>query len=169
MSLSVAYLSPKGSDAEILYNMAPWLDFNVDWLQIKNTPAKKFDSAKEYLRGKQGSNFDAQHKIKDVDLLNLNREQLFAANIMEQNMDSQILMIIMGGPGTGKSTAVKSVTKIVNETVQISMPVIRLGTTGTDYFVISGDTCNSVLIWPTNSPLQDLRGAKIKFLQYHLD
>ena len=84
-------------------------------------------------------------------------------------MDSQTVMILMGGTGTGKSIVVKSVTKIVNETVQNSMPVIRVGTTGTDSFVISGDTCNYVFRSPINSPIQDLQGAKLKFLQYHLD
>ena len=84
-------------------------------------------------------------------------------------MDSQTVMILMGGPGTGKSTVVKSVTNIVNETVQNSMPLIRIGTTGTDSFVISGDTCHSVFRLPINSPIHDLKGAKIKLLQYHLD
>ena len=84
-------------------------------------------------------------------------------------MDSQTVIILMGGTGTGKSIVVKSVAKIVNETVQNSMPVIRVGTTGTDSFVISGDTCNSVIRSPINIPIQDLQEAKLKFLQYHLD
>ena len=84
-------------------------------------------------------------------------------------MDSQTVMILMGVTGTGKIIVVKYVTKIVNETVQSSMPVIRVGTTGTDSFVISGDTCNSVIRSPINIPIQDLQEAKLKFLQYHLD
>ena len=84
-------------------------------------------------------------------------------------MDSQTVIILMGGTGIGKNIVVKSVAKIVNETVQNSMPVIRVGTTGTDSFVISGDTCNSVIRSPINIPIQDLQEAKLKFLQYHLD
>ena len=84
-------------------------------------------------------------------------------------MDIQTVMIIMGGTGTRKSKVVKSVTNIVNETVQNSTPVIRLGITGTDSFVISDYTFHSVLRLPINIPIQDLKGAKLKFLQYNLD
>ena len=34
-------LVPIGSDAEIPDDMDPWLDLNVDWIQIRKTPAKK--------------------------------------------------------------------------------------------------------------------------------
>ena len=34
---------PMGSDAEIIDNMDPGLDLNVDWLQIRKTPAKKIN------------------------------------------------------------------------------------------------------------------------------
>ena len=84
-------------------------------------------------------------------------------------MESQTLMIILGGPGTGKSTVVKATTNIVNETVKNSTLVIRLGTTGTADFVISSVTCHSVMILQINQHFQDLKGVKLKFLQYHLD
>ena len=84
-------------------------------------------------------------------------------------MEGQTLMIIIGGTDTGKIILVKLVTKIVNETVQNITPVIRLGTTKTAAFLISGDTCHSVLSLPVNISFQDLKGVKPKFLQYHLD
>ena len=84
-------------------------------------------------------------------------------------MDSQPLMIIMEGPGTRKSTVVKAVTKIVNETVQNSTSVLRLGTNGTAAFVISDATSHSILSLPINCPFQDLKGFKLKSLQDHLD
>ena len=84
-------------------------------------------------------------------------------------MESQTLMIIMGGPGTGKSIKVKATTKILNETVQNSTLVICLGTTGAANFVKSGATCHSVLILQINQHFQDLKGVKLKFPQYHLD
>ena len=98
--------------------MAPQMDLNVDWLQIRETQAKKVDSIKEYLKRQWDSNLYVQCQIEDVDLSNLNREQLFASNIIHQNMDSQTPIIIMGGTGTGKSTVVKAVTNIMNEIVQ---------------------------------------------------
>ena len=140
--MQMASLSPAGSDAEILYDVAPQIDLNVDWIQIQNMPAKKVDSAKEYLKAQRGSNLDAQLQIKYFDLLTLNRKQFFAANIIQQNMDSQTLKIIMGGLGTRESIVFKSMRKIMNETVQNSTSVLRLCTTGTAAFVISGSTCH---------------------------
>ena len=48
-------LAPAVSDAEIPDDMDHWLDLNVYCIQIRKTPAKKVDSAREDLRGKLGS------------------------------------------------------------------------------------------------------------------
>ena len=100
--------------------------------------------------------------------MTLNREQRFAENIIQQNMDIQTLMIIMGGPGTGKSTVVKAVMNIVDETVQNSTSVLRIGTTGNDVFVISRATCHSVMILPINCLFRNLKGFRLKFLHDRL-
>ena len=138
----MAGLAPTRSDAEIPDNMTPQMDLNVDWIQIRKTPAGKVDIAKEDLRMQRGSNLNTQHQIKDFDLYTLNREQLFVANIIQQDMDSQTFIIIVGGPGTKKSAVVKAVTNILNENIQNSMSVLCLGTIGTDAFLISGATCH---------------------------
>ena len=78
----MSVLSPTGSDAEIPDDMAPQLDFNVDWLQIRKNPAAKIWYHKIIFKGQQGSNLGAQRQIEDVDLLNLNQEQRFAANMI---------------------------------------------------------------------------------------
>ena len=90
-------LAPTVSDVEIPYSMAPWLDFNFDWILIRKTPAKNVGSAKEDLKRQQGSNLDSRRQIEDVDLLTLNQEQRFASNSIQQNMDSQKIFIIVGG------------------------------------------------------------------------
>ena len=59
-------------------------------------------------------------------------------------MDGQTIMIIMREPGTKKSTVVKAVTNIANETVHNSISVQCLGESETSDFVISGATCNSL-------------------------
>ena len=125
-------------------------------------PSEKVDGAKEDLRGHQGSNFYEERQIKDVDPSNLNQGQRFAANIIQQNINSQTLMIIMGGPGTGKITVVKAVTEIVNETVQNIPSVIRLGTTGTAEFVVYDSTFHSVLSLPINIPFSYLKEFNLK-------
>ena len=86
--MQMASLSPAGSDAEILYDVAPQIDLNVDWIQIQNMPAKKVDSAKEYLKTQRGSNLDAQLQMEDVDRSTFNLEQHFRSNVIQQTMDS---------------------------------------------------------------------------------
>ena len=162
-------LEPTLSDAEIPDNMTPQLDLNVDYQLIWKTPAKNVDSTKEDLNRKRRSNLDAQLQFKDVDLSTLNQYQWFAANTIQKNMDSQTLIIFMEGPGTGKSAVVKAMTNIVNETVQNITSVIRLGTTGTASFVISGVNYHSVLCLPINSPFNNLNGAKLQHPQQSLD
>ena len=48
--MKMADFASTGSDAKIPDDMAPWLDLNVDWIQIRNTPAKKVHSMKEDLK-----------------------------------------------------------------------------------------------------------------------
>ena len=115
-----------------------------------------------------GYSINAQRQIEDIDILNLNQEQRFAANIIHQNMYSKILIIIMGELGTRKSAAFKAVTKILYDAVQNITSVIRLGTTGIAAFVISGATCHYVLVLLSNIPFNDLNGSKIQHSQQHL-
>ena len=78
-------------------------------------------------------------------------------------------MIITGGPGTGKSTVVKGITKVVNNmTYRAESAVLRMGTTGTAAFVISGATCHSILYLPVNRAFADLTGRKLRELQDNL-
>ena len=51
-------------------------------------------------------------------------------------MYTQTLLIIMGGPGTGKIVLIKAEMKILNGTVTNITSVLRLCTTGTVIFVI---------------------------------
>ena len=64
----MAGLAPTGSYYEITDNMAPRLDFNIDWIQIRKTPAEKVESAIEYSKIQLGSNLNPQHQIEDVGL-----------------------------------------------------------------------------------------------------
>ena len=167
--MKMADFASTGSDAKIPDDMAPWLDLNVDWIQIRNTPAKKVHSMKEDLKRQRGSRLCAQRQIEHVDLLDLNGEKRFAANIKHQNMGSQKVMIIVGVPGTRKSTVVKAVTNILNETVENSTSVVHVGMAGTVDIVISGATYRSVLGIPVNSPFKKLNGAKRQHLRERLD
>ena len=75
----------------------------------------------------------------------------------------------MGGTGTGKSRVVKAVTNIMNETVQNITSVIHLGRTGTAAFLITGTTCNYVLVQPINRTFNYLNEVKPQYFQQCLD
>ena len=49
--MKMSVLSPTVIDAEIPDDMDPQMYLNVDWLQIRKTPAAKVDITKEDLRG----------------------------------------------------------------------------------------------------------------------
>ena len=46
--------------------------------------------------------------------------------------------------------------------------VLRMGTTGTAAFLISGATCHSILILPVNHPFNILSGERLRQLQENI-
>ena len=78
-------------------------------------------------------------------------------------------MIIMGGPGTRKSTVGKAVVNIINRTVQDSTSLPCLGITGTADFVMSWAPLPLFGGLPNNRPYNNLNGSKLQNLQQSLD
>ena len=66
---------------------------------------------------KRSASPNDQFDIGDIDLGILNHEQQFSVAIVRHKIkrNEMLLMPITGGQGTGKSTAVKVVTKVVNQ------------------------------------------------------
>ena len=77
-------------------------------------------------------------------------------------------MAITGGTGTVNITVIKAVTKVENNPVGNQDSVLRLGTTGKYAFVISGDTCHSVLILPAHITFAQLNGQQLTDIQNFL-
>ena len=76
--IKLAGLAPQGSDAKITNNLAPRLDPDVDWVQIRTTRAAQVLNAKTYIIQQLCNNPSAQREIGDVDLSTLNKEKVFS-------------------------------------------------------------------------------------------
>ena len=79
--------------------------------------------------------------------------------------DKSDVMMILGPPGSGKITAIHSITKMVDNILHDS--VLSLRTTGADSFVVSGATCHSTLRLVINRQFQPLQGSALCNLQEH--
>ena len=115
----MAGMTPQAIDSVIPHGLAPQLDPDVDWVANRVTPFELIEKAKDDLNVKLSSSPNAQREIGDIDLVLLNHEQQFAAEIVRQKVrrNERLLMTITGVPGTGKSTVVKLLTKVLNQPV----------------------------------------------------
>ena len=87
--------------------------------------------------------------VEEIDQSILNQEQKFVVPIVEHQVskyDSKPVLV-MGGPGNGKSTVIKIIINTIN-----SDNMVQLGTTITAYFFICSPTCHSKLYFPVNKP-----------------
>lgn len=160
------------NDAAILDSFAPILDPTVNWCEIRKTSNDLVDEAATHLKEQKERNTNLQREARTIDSDRLNREQKFVNEIVKQllensnkNIENKPLLVI-GGPGTGKSTVIHQITKTVNslELEEVDV-VLKLGTTGTAAFVICGSTCHSKLFLPINRTYTPLKGDSLKRLQ----
>ena len=127
--MDFAELGPNINDYNILDNLAPTMDPNVNWLGKKNTPIKKISNSYVGLQNQKHSNLNLQRVIKDVDLGTLNDEQQFVLQILEKQLADGYTdpLLVIGSSGTEKSTFIKVAHKVFNEIHLHSL--LRLGTT----------------------------------------
>ena len=83
--------------------------------------------------------------------------------LSEDEINSNRVLLVTGGPGVGKSAVIGSISKMANDMFHDC--TVRLGTTGTAAFVICGSTCHSKLFLPINKPIKKLNGEYLKKLQ----
>ena len=135
------------NDVVQIDNLAPPIDLNIHWLQLQKTPNQMVLIAKTHLKDQKDNNADGQREIQSLPFELLNIEQHFTVNIvrhvLEHTIDQQLLMFVIGCPGTSKRTVIGSISRVVNDVAPDS--TLRLGTTGTAAFVICGSTCHSKL------------------------
>ena len=74
--------------------------------------------------------------------------------------DESDIIMILGPPGSGKSTTIHSIKKMVENILHGY--VLRLGTTGTSAFVVAGATCHSALHLPINRKFQPLQRSALR-------
>ena len=159
------------NDASVLNSFAPILDPTVNWCDIRKTPSDLVDKAATHLKEQKERNRNLQGEARTIDLDRLNYEQKYVTEIVKQQLENSNEntenkpLLVIGGPGTGKSTVIHQITKTVNslelEDVDV---VLKLGTTGTAAFVICGSLCHSKLFLPINRNYTPLKGASLKLL-----
>ena len=97
------------------------------------------------------------------DMLATDQKQEYKLTRMLFLRDDSDVIMILGPPGSRKSTTIHSITKIVDDLLHGSM--IFLGTTETDAFIIAGSTRHSTLCLPINRQLRPLQGSIPRNLQ----
>ena len=76
-------------------------------------------------------------------MLAIEQKQAYDLTKMLFLRDERDVIMILGHPGSGKSTTIHSIIKMVDDLLQGS--VLCLGTNRTAAFVIDGATCHSTL------------------------
>ena len=82
---------------------------------------------------------DIENKIPNVDYTELNEMQLFVYNLIKhftRNKD-QLLMIVNGAGGTGKSFTIFAISKLLKKQLKRSAPTAKAA------FLIKGETIHS--------------------------
>jgi hypothetical protein len=107
---------------------------------------------------------DEDNYDNEFDLSKLNKDQLFAYKVIDYNYknNNQLLMIISGDAGTGKSFAINSISYLLKEKLKKAAP------TGKAALLINGETIHSLFNLPvTNNKnkYNKLEGNKLKELQ----
>ena len=96
-------------------------------------------------------------------MLAIEQKQAYDLTKMLFLRDERDVIMILGHPGSGKSTTIHSIIKMVEDILHGS--VLRLGTIGTTAFVIAGATCHSALRLPINRQFRLLQGSLLCNLQ----
>ena len=103
-----------------------------------------------------------QEGLRSVRVIIVDEFSMIGSHILLHNPEEPFAMIVTGDPVTGKSTVIKSMCARLNDvysnTYSVQLTALRMGTTGTAYFVIGGVTCHSVLYIPINRPFTPLSG-----------
>lgn len=110
------------------------------------------------------SNDDIENELPSVESSELNQMQLFVYNLVKHFIDEkqQLLMIVNGACGTGKSLTICALSKLLSKKVKRSAPTAKAA------FLIRGETIHSQFIIHNNSKGETyipLCGAQLKNLQ----
>ena len=104
---------------------------------------------------------DIENKIPNIDHTNLNEMQLFVYKIINYFVENndQLLMIVNGAGGTGKSFLIFAITKLLRKQLKRSAPTAKAA------FLIKGETLHSqfrIHFSSKNEVLIHLKKKKLK-------
>ena len=167
--MQMAGMAAGRSDADLSDVLLPRLDPTINWVDIRKTPPDLIDTANCHLQGLKDQLPDIVRPFGDVQYSMLNMRQRLAFDTVFEYINNEECtekcMLIIGGPGTGKSYVIKAISRMVAEHFGNDNSVLRLGTTGTAAFVIGGATVHSVLRLPVNRRFSPLTGRALQGLQ----
>ncbi len=109
--------APQVNDANVPNQVNIHFNPNYDWVANRKTAEDQVENAINHLNNQRANHENAQRSMDDIDLSILNQEQNFAVNIVKHfvTREESFRLMIVGGPGTGKSTVIKAITKVVME------------------------------------------------------
>lgn len=122
----------------------PFIDLKYDWVSRRNNYSEhqlenffNFISIQKQLNNHNNNN---NQSLPVVLPEQLNVEQRFAYNIVKHHLDndSQLLLLIIGTAGTGKSFTICAISRL------LSIKLKRAAPTGKAAFLICGETCHQL-------------------------
>ena len=152
------------SDTEIQDHLAPIMNPSIDWIQQILTPEEKVNVEKSNLDKLKVDLILPECEISEVtyNMLTTEQKQEYDLTKMLLLRDESGVIMILGPPGSGKSTTIHSITKMVDDILNGS--VLRLGTTGAAACVIAGTTYHSNLRLTTNIQFQPIQESALRNL-----
>lgn len=91
----------------------------------------------------------------------LNRKQRFAFNLVHHHhtLNQQLLMIVLGEGGTGKSFTINAISTLLGESLKRAAPTAKAA------FLILGDTCHRTFKIKPHKEFAPLTGCELGFLE----
>ena len=133
---------------------------DVDLKRALNWIANEKEKYNEFNYPSIYSEYDIEVVLPSM--LNADQKQVFKMIEHHYKIDKQLLMIMIGTAGTGKSYSIKAITHYLVKHLKKAAPSAKAA------FIISGDTLHSLLkisVAKEGVPLADLGTEKLKELQ----
>ena len=115
--MEMVYMGPEISDAEIQYHLAPIMNPSIDWIQKLLTHEVKLNGSKSHLEMLTVDLILPEREIPEItyDMLATEQKQAYDLTKILLLRDESDVIMILGPTGSGKSTTIYSIKKMVDD------------------------------------------------------